>query len=132
MARQPAPAPRPPASIPGPQPVVPAAAPVAVAVVADVIEVDVRRGGGPGGTPAPVSRPGLAAAPPAADLAAEARPRRRLRGGGLGSSLDGVLGGAGRVVRTARQGLNALHELPDNLTVQARVGERTVSKTLGL
>ena len=106
---------------------------LASATPVDVIEVDVRRGGGPKtGLGSLVTSAGTPVAASAADDA-EVRPRRGLLRGGLGRQLDGVLGGApGRVVRTARQGLNALQALPDNLTVQARVGDRTVSKTLEL
>lgn len=103
----------------------------ASATPAEVIEVEVRRGGGPGLAPVAASpqKSVLAVAP----LEGEApRARRGLLRGGLGQQLDGVLGGAGRVVRTARQGYKALRELPSNVTVQARVGERTVSKTLEL
>jgi hypothetical protein len=141
--------PLPKVSVPGPQsagpavaaqgsapaPGVPAASSptLASATPADVIEVDVRRGGGPKtGLGSLMASAGTPVAANSADEA-EARPRRGLLRGGLGRQLDGVLGGApGRVVRTARQGLNALQALPDNLTVQARVGERTVSKTLEL
>ena len=107
----------------GPGAPTPSTPTLALATPTDVIEVDVRRGGGP-----KISLAALFdnAGTPAAANAADAGdpPRRRL--------LDGVLGKASRVVRTARQGINALQDLPDNLTVQARLGERTVSKTLEL
>jgi hypothetical protein len=81
--------------------------------------VEVRRGGGiAAGTVAAL------AAAPAAD---EDSPRTRLR-----FKLGGVLDRAGSVVRGAREGLAAVNNLPDNLTVQARVGGRTLSKTIEL
>ncbi|WP_375416088.1 hypothetical protein [uncultured Hymenobacter sp.] len=116
------------AASPAPQPA-PAASRAALPMaptpphLANVIEVDVRRGGGPGAPAIATAGTGT----PVAAASAGAGRRRGLRGG-----LGEVLGGAGRVVRTARQGLTVLQQLPSNLTVQARVGEHTVSKTLEL
>jgi hypothetical protein len=103
-----------------PQPApAPTVAPVADVASTGVIEVEVRRGGGiAAGTVAAL------AAAPAAD---EDSPRTRLR-----FKLGGVLDRAGSVVRGAREGLAAVNNLPDNLTVQARVGGRTLSKTIEL
>ena len=99
------------------------ATPSALASPAAVIEVDVRRGGGPA-----LARLAGALVPTMSPAEATASPGRRRFGGRLGRQFDGVLGQADRVVRTARQSLNSL----PNVTVEAHLGERTVSKTLML
>lgn len=98
--------------------------PVAVAAVAaapaGIIEVDVRRG--PETTrPAPTAPVVAAAAPsPAAD-----QPRRRLRFGGLLRQADHLVHGEPVSLAEATG-------LPESLTMQARLGGRTLSKTIQL
>ncbi|GAA4358091.1 hypothetical protein GCM10023185_23300 [Hymenobacter saemangeumensis] len=112
------------AGTPAPEPQLPARdAPVVAAVAspsstaaasaspAGVIEVEVRRGELP-----------VADVPPGAD--APPLPTRR----GLGKLLDR----ATVAVRDAKQGLLDRANLPDNVTVHARLGDRTLSKTIEL
>ncbi len=85
---------------------------------AGIIEVDVRRGPEPSRPAAPVV---VATAPsPAAD-----QPRRRLR-------LGGLLRQADHLVHGEPVSLAEATGLPESLTMQARLGSRTVSKTIQL
>lgn len=87
---------------------------------AGIIEVDVRRGS-EAARPAPAAPVVAAAAPgPAAD-----QPRRRLRLGGLLRQADHLMHGEPVSLAEATG-------LPESLTVQARLGGRSVSKTIQL
>ncbi|MDO7873875.1 hypothetical protein Q5H93_03955 [Hymenobacter sp. ASUV-10] len=100
-----------------PVPVEPAVAQVTPAPApasAEVIEVEVRRGGSPAVA---------VAAAPAADGDDAPEASRRL--GRLFQRATGA-------VRLAKDGLAAAQNLPDNLTVQARLGNHTLSKTIEL
>ena len=83
----------------------------------EIIEVDVRRGPAPARPAAAV----VAAAPsPAPD-----QPRRRLR-------LGGLLRQAGHLVHGEPVSLAEATGLPESLTVQARLGGRSISRTIQL
>ncbi|MDJ0366654.1 hypothetical protein QMK33_15965 [Hymenobacter sp. H14-R3] len=84
---------------------------------AGVIEVDVRRG-------PETARP---AAAPAPTVVAEAAPRRRPR-----LRLGGLLRQADQLVRGESVSLAEATGLPETLTVHARFGGRTLSKTIAL
>jgi len=88
---------------------------------AGIIEVDVRRG-------PEAARPAASAAPvvvAAAPNPAAGQPRRRLR-------LGGLLRQADHLVHGEPVSLAEATGLPESLTVQARLGGRTVSKTIQL
>lgn len=91
--------------------------PAPAAASAEVIEVEVRRGGNPATAVA------AAPAPAATDDNEAPEANRRL------SRLFQRANGA---VRFAKNGLAAAQNLPDNLTVQARLGSHTLSKTIEL
>ncbi|TDN36845.1 hypothetical protein E4631_10010 [Hymenobacter sp. UV11] len=94
--------------------------PALIAMMAppDIIEVDVRRGPAPA---RPAAQAVVATAPsPAAD-----QPRRRLR-------LGGLLRQADHLVHGEPVSLAEATGLPESLTVQARLGGRTVSRTIQL
>ena len=99
-----------------PAPETPALAVAPAPAAPQVIEVEVRRGSRPAPAPAVVA---AADAEPASDQ----RPRR-----GLGN----LLRRAGRLAQDQAAGLADATGLPDNLTVQARLGGRTLSKTIQL
>jgi hypothetical protein len=83
---------------------------------ADIIEVEVRRG------PAPAL-----VAPPALVAAADAAPTRRPR-----LRLGGLLRQADRLVHGESVNLAEATDLPETVTVQARLGGRLLSKTIQL
>jgi len=98
-------------------PVPPAVAQVTpVPASPEVIEVEVRRGGG--------AAPATAVAATPTDAADDAPEASR--------KLGRLFQRAGGAVRFAKNGLAAAQNLPDNLTVQARLGQHTLSKTIEL
>ena len=109
-----------------PQPGPPAPAPAVVAAAtlapteAQVIEVEVRHGGGEAARPAPA----VVAAAPTGEPAPTRRPRLHL--GGLLRQADHLV--HGEAVSLAE----ATTDLPESVTVQARLGGRVLSKTIQL
>jgi hypothetical protein len=51
---------------------------------------------------------------------------------GVGRQLGGLFSRATGAVRLAKSGLAVAQNIPDNLTVQAHLGSRTLSKTIDL
>jgi cytoskeletal protein RodZ len=101
------------------QPVAAQLPPTPAPAEVEVIEVEVRRGG----SPAPVAT-APAPAPEVASAAAS--------GPGIGGQLGGLFHHAKGAVRLAKSGLAVAQNIPDNLTVQAHMGHRTLSKTIEL